>query len=108
MENGAIADGQITASSEWNGNHAAQQGRLHFLDSAGGKAGAWAARTSDTNQWLQIDLRNKYTNITRVATQGRNRVHQWVSKYNLLYSDDGANFTFYVEQGDILEKVRYT
>ena len=63
MENGAIVDEQITASSQWDGYHAPEQGRLHFPE-AGGKAGGWAARTRDTNQWLQIDLKNKYTNIT--------------------------------------------
>ena len=106
MENGTIADEQITASSEWDGYHAAEQGRLHFPE-AGGKAGGWAARTRDTNQWLQIDLKNKYTNITRVATQGRNGANEWVTKYNLLYSDDGANFSFYVEQGVLTVKVNY-
>ena len=104
MENGAIADEQISASSEWDGYHAAVQGRLHFPE-AGGKAGGWAARTRDSNQWLQVDLKNKYTNITRVATQGRNGANEWVTKYNLLYSDDGANFSFYAEQGQIIAKV---
>ena len=105
MENGAIVDEQITASSQWDGYHAPEQGRLHFPE-AGGKAGGWAARTRDTNQWLQIDLKNKYTNITRVATQGRNGANEWVTKYDLLYSDDRANFSFYVEKGGIKAKVK--
>ena len=105
MENGAIVDEQITASSQWDGYHSPEQGRLHFPE-AGGKAGGWAARTRDTNQWLQIDLKNKYTNITGVATQGRNGANEWVTKYNLLYSDDGANFSFYSEQGQIIAKVK--
>ena len=105
MENGAIADEQITASSEWDGYHAAVQGRLHFPE-AGGKAGGWAARTRDTNQWLQIDLKNKYTNITRVATQGRHDTAQWVTKYKLQYSNDGVNFHYYMEPRKMGEKVR--
>ena len=105
MENGAIVDEQITASSQWDGYHAPEQGRLHFPE-AGGKAGGWAARARDTNQWLQIDLKNSYTNITRVATQGRNGANEWVTKYNLLYSDDAANFSFYVEQGGIKANVK--
>ena len=105
MENGAIDNDQITASSQWDGYHAAIQGRLHFPE-AGGKAGGWAARIRDANQWLQIDLKNKYTNITRVATQGRNGANEWVTKYNLQYSDDGANFSYYLEQGQNSNKVK--
>ena len=105
MENGAIADEQITASSEWDGYHAAVQGRLHFPE-AFGKAGGWAARTRDTNQWLQIDMKNEYTNFTRVATQGRNGANEWVTEYALQYSDDGVNFYYYMDQGQISRKVK--
>ena len=100
MENGAIADEQISASSEWDGYHAAVQGRLHFLE-ADGKAGGWAARTRDTNQWLQIDLKRKHTNFTRVATQGRNGANEWVTEYALQYSDDGVEFYYYEDQGQL-------
>ena len=105
MGNGAIADEQITASSEWDGYHAAVQGRLHFPE-AGGKAGGWAARTRDTKQWLQIDLENKCSNITRVATQGRNGANEWVTEYLLQYSYDGVGFYYYGDQKQIPKKVK--
>lgn len=105
MENGAIADEQITASSQWDGYHSAIQGRLHFPE-ADGKAGGWAARTRDTNQWLQIDLESKYTNTTRVATQGRNGANEWVTEYSLQYSDDGLNFSYYLDQAQVSIKVK--
>ncbi|KAL9968116.1 hypothetical protein ACROYT_G026448 [Oculina patagonica] len=98
MENREISNGQITASSQWDANHAAIQGRLHF-EAGGGKQGAWSARTNDVNQWLQVDLGSRYTRVTRVATQGRNAVNQWVTKYKLQYSNDGVNFQYYREQG---------
>ena len=94
MESRTINDEQITASSEWNHNHAAIQGRLNFK--ATWKSGAWSALTNDPNQWLQVDLIGQYI-VTRVATQGRNRYHQWVKKYKLQYSDDGARFRCYKE-----------
>ena len=40
VESGAISDAQISASSQWDANHAAIQGRLHFQKSSG-KAGSW-------------------------------------------------------------------
>ena len=55
MEDGAISDAQISASSQWDANHAAKQGRLHF-QAVSGKAGSWSAQFNDLNQWLQIDL----------------------------------------------------
>ena len=104
METGAISDAQISASSEYNANYAAKQGRLHFL-AVPGIAGSWSAKTNNVNQWLQIDLGNQHTKVTRVATQGRNDYSQWVTKYKLQYSDDGVNFQYYRENGAI--KVSY-
>ena len=108
MEKGGISDEQISASSEYSATHAAIQGRLRFQAvSSPLKAGSWSARTNDANQWLQVDLGNQYTKVTRVATQGRNRVDQWVTEYKLQYRDFGVNFQYYGEQGKLsISKVR--
>ena len=104
MENGTIPNGQLSASSEWDANHAASQGRLNFK-AVPGKAGSWSAKTNDVNQWLQVDLGTQYTKVTRVATQGRNGYSQWVTKYTLQYSNDGVNFQYFKEQGQTAFKV---
>ena len=106
MENGAIYDRQISASSEWSATHAASQGRLHFQAVRHPwRAGAWSARTNNVHQWLQVDLGNQNTKVTRVATQGRTDYNQWVTRYKLQYSDDGVNFLYYTEQGQSVDKV---
>ena len=99
MENGAIEDGQISASSQYNGNFAASQGRLQFKQN-GAKKGAWSSRKNDQNQWLQIDMGDEHK-VTGVGTQGRDSVKrkQWVTKYQLLFSKDGVNFQAYKVQG---------
>ncbi len=104
MENDLITDGQISASSQWDANHAAIQGRLYF-EAGGGKTGAWSAKTNDANQWLQVDLGCADTAVTKVATQGRNAFGQWVTKYKLQYSKDGVTFQYYKEQGQTANKV---
>lgn len=105
MENGTIIDGQITASSQWDDNHSANQGRLNFQETEK-KAGAWSAARNDGNQWLQINLGSPYiTRVTSVATQGRNGYDQWVTTYRLMYSDDGVNFLYYKKHG--VNKVIY-
>ena len=107
MENGAISDGQISASSEWRDNHATIQGRLHF-QAGNGKAGSWSAKRNNRNQWLQVDLGNHHTKVTRVATQGRNKNNQykqWVKKYKLQYGNDTANLQNYAEQGQVTVKI---
>ena len=106
MESSAISDGQVSASSQWDVNHAPKQGRLNF-QAVPGKAGSWSARANDVNQWFQIDLRNQNTKVTRVATQGRNAYGQWVTKYKLQYSNDGQNFHYYREHGQYAIKVIY-
>ena len=104
VESGAISEAQISASSQFDANHAAIQGRLHFQKSPG-KAGSWSARTNDVNQWLQIDLGNQATKVTRLATQGRNAYSQWVTKYKLQYSQDGVTFHYYSDQPHTAPKV---
>ena len=104
MENGAIADYQITASSRWDKYHVASRARLN-IKLSGNMRGGWSARTMDLKQWLQVDL-GSYTTVTRVATQGRNGHDQWVTKYRLLYAgNDGMNFHSYKELGDTSAKV---
>jgi len=105
MENGVINDGQISASSEWDGNHAAVQGRLYFK-AGGGKQGAWSARSNNENQWLQIDLGNTDTKVTRVGSQGREGHNQWVTKYKLQHSTDGTTFQYYKDEGQAADKVK--
>ena len=104
MDSGAISDAQISASSQWDNNHAAVQARLHFK-AGGGKVGSWSALKNDLQQWLQVDL-GSYTTVTRVATQGRNGLDQWVTKYRLQYSDDGVIFKMYKEPHSTSAKVK--
>jgi len=93
MESGAILDSQISASSVYQSTHAAQHARLNFK-AAGLATGSWSARLNDKNQWLQVDLLQT-TEVTCVATQGRDIVRQWVTKYKLQCGDDGHTFKFY-------------
>ena len=105
MENNAILDGQISASTELDDDNAAIQGRL-FFQATGRKQGAWSAAQRDPRQWLQIDLGSQLTKVTRIATQGQNGGNaQWVRRYKLLYSNEGANFQNYREQGQTTDKV---
>ncbi|XP_044179863.1 venom prothrombin activator oscutarin-C non-catalytic subunit-like [Acropora millepora] len=109
MENRGVLDEQITASSELNDNSAAYQGRLNVNESVQEstvKSGAWVAGTSDQRQWLQVDLFDEESLISRVATQGRNQDvswvlanSQWVERYKLQYNNDGRDFEYYHEQG---------
>ncbi|KAL9950408.1 hypothetical protein ACROYT_G042896 [Oculina patagonica] len=102
MESGEISDGQIRASSQHAINYAAYHGRLHFQKN-GGIEGAWSALTNDVNQWLQIDMIGRYK-VTRVATQGRNGFSQWVTQYQLQYSNDALDFQDYKEHGQNASK----
>ena len=90
MENQAIFDAQVTASSQMDNTHSAREARLHSK-SDGNQRGGWVALKNDLNQWLQVDL-GTFTRVTRVATQGRDGYDQWVTKYRLQYSDDGDTF----------------
>ena len=108
MESGRISDEQISASSQYDANHAANQGRLHF-QATGKLRGAWSALKNDANQWLQVSLGLNSILITGVATQGRNGYCcQWVTEYNLQYSDDNVNFRYYRESGESIKVTKAT
>ena len=102
MENGAISDSQINASSQWDSGLSPKNGRLHHEE----KGGAWSARTNNDKQWLQIDLRDQQTKVTRVGTQGRNGHIQWVTKYKLQYGNDEGSLQYFKEEGQSADKVR--
>jgi len=109
MENGAISDEQISASSRYSDETYASLARL-FLQNTTYHGGGWAAQTSDSSQWLQVDLNSQYR-VTRVATQGRDsddHWHQWVTTYKLQYKDDGGSFQTCKELGQSTAKVEST
>ena len=103
MENQAISDAQVTASSQMDNTHSAREARLHSK-SDGNQRGGWVALKNDLNQWLQVDL-GTFTRVTRVATQGRDGYDQWVTKYRLQYSDDGFTFHSFKEISSNFAKV---
>ena len=104
MENKAITDRQIGASTEWNVNYSPSGSRLNTVKK-GNKYGAWTARKNDNNPFLQIELGDNKTKVTRIATQGSSDWDEWVKTYKLQYSDDGVNFQYYREQGQTEDKV---
>ena len=102
MENRAISDTQISASSQWSPVYGPHEGRLNNK-----RRGVWVAVKNDINQWLQVDL-GSYSTITAVATQGRSRmVRQWVTKFKIKYSVDGSSFQTYKEPGSSSAKVKF-
>ena len=104
MENGAIPDEKITASTYYAERSRPSRARLYIENDQ--EAGGWVAKVNDANQWLQIDLGSQYR-ITRVATQGRYRDkhYSWVEKYKLRYGREGEYFKYYKEEGQATEKV---
>lgn len=71
MEDHAIPDSAITASTEWHSSHGASNARLNFINRAG-KTGGWSARHNDKGQWLQIDL-GKVRDLTFSPGSGSKR-----------------------------------
>ena len=100
MESRSISDEQITASLYTNLDHAPHRARLYNQE----RAGAWTSPAGA--RWLQIDLRTDSIRITSVATQGRYSYDNWVTEYQLQYSDDGVNFQYYKETGQTANKVK--
>lgn len=103
MESGAIADSQITASSQYSAAHGWIRARLNMKIN-GKLSGGWSVARGEKSPWIQVDLLH-VTTVKGVATQGRNRVSQWVTTYKLQYSNDGQTFNDYKEEGQSAVKV---
>ena len=99
MEDQRILSGHLRASSSYNYKHGPDRARLNLYASHG-RTGAWVARHRNTNQWLQIDLRQMSV-IKGIATQGRRGAHQWVRTFQLSHSRYGAQFQSYVSYGRV-------
>ena len=106
VESGAISDRQMSASSKYDGNHAASQGRLYFK-AGSGKSGSWSAKDNNVHQWLQVDLGNPHTKVTTLATQGRSDYPQWVTNYKVQYSGDGVSFQYFMDEQSSKMRVRW-
>ncbi|XP_033761396.1 mucin-5AC-like [Pecten maximus] len=65
---------------------------------------AWVARYNDDQQFVQVDLKQP-TRISGIVLQGNPLTAKWVTKYVVLVSDDGVNFTPYHETGSAEEMV---
>ena len=97
MEDGAISDGQISASSAHRKYFGPADARLNFSGN-GVRGGAWMAGTQDHNQWLQVDL-GDFTIVTGIDTQGRGAYR--VKKYTVSYSQDNVTFHGYKHDGNV-------
>lgn len=101
MENNAILDAQITASSyfsnmfaTWSPSHA----RLHLQ----GRANAWRPQVNNANQWLQVDFK-KTMKVTGITTQGVKSLltSMYVKEFVLSSSQDGHNWTLFLQNGKV-------
>ena len=93
MESNILPNSAITASSVWGSGLESWRARLNNVPY--GHAGCWTG-LSIQGEWLQIDL-GKETIVTKLATQGRPSVDQWVKSYKILFSSDGGKWEEYKE-----------
>ncbi|XP_047225035.1 contactin-associated protein-like 4 isoform X2 [Girardinichthys multiradiatus] len=84
------------SSSQLSSSHAPGFAKLNRRDGAGG----WSPLTSDRYQWLEVDLGER-TKITVVATQGRYGSSDWLTSYQLMFSDTGHNWKQYRQEDSI-------
>lgn len=105
MENGAITNDEINASSVYDSNTGASRARLNFIPTGGASGGWVAADDDDDKPTLTITFSYQFTRVTRIATQGRQDAGQWVKKYRLKYKKPNGDSGFYKDPGETLHKV---
>ncbi|XP_017506438.3 coagulation factor VIII isoform X1 [Manis javanica] len=101
MENKAISDAQITASSYLNSMFATwspSQARLHLQ----GRTNAWRPRVNNPKEWLQVDFQ-KTMKVTGITTQGVKSLltSMYVKEFLISSSQDGHNWTPFLQNGKV-------
>ena len=86
-------DGKIKSSSDYNSNHDVRGCKLNKIMPSE-HSSAWCASDSekDKNPWIQVNF-GKRLLITGVSIQGRADSNQYITKFRVLYSNDGTNFS---------------
>ncbi|KAL3885095.1 hypothetical protein ACJMK2_025193 [Sinanodonta woodiana] len=85
-----VIDEHLSASSEFNPQHAAKYGRINTTFVNGSHIGAWAAKEKKNNQFIEVQL-NQLSLIQAIQTQGRNITGdnpanaQYVKSYRMYY-----------------------
>jgi len=106
LEELKLNDSQYNASSVYSHDtddeyvkreYAAPNAKLNNEINGGG----WCAEhkfavAGDKNQYLQFDLGKQMT-VDAVATQGSHLLENWVTSYNLRYSDDAMSWEYYAQ-----------
>ncbi|XP_051824853.1 coagulation factor VIII isoform X2 [Antechinus flavipes] len=101
VENGAISDAQLTASSHKANvfaNWAPSRARLNLE----GRTNAWRPRENGRTEWLQVDF-GKLMKVTGVTTQGVKSIltSMYVKEFLLSSSRDGKRWTFFHQNNEV-------
>ncbi|XP_067287878.1 retinoschisin 1a [Pseudorasbora parva] len=99
FEAGSVTSDQMSCSNEdqytgWFSSWVASKARLNSQ----GFGCAWLSKFQDTNQWLQIDLKEVKV-VSGILTQGRCDSDEWVTKYTVQYrTSEKLNWIYYKDQ----------
>lgn len=80
----------MSASSTLSMDRGAEKARID-------SGSAWTAQSSDFDQYLMVDLREKKT-ITSIVTMGKQYSSEFVQEFRLFYGDGGGDFTEYKDK----------
>ncbi|XP_051528865.1 retinoschisin 1a [Myxocyprinus asiaticus] len=99
FEAGSVTEDQISCSNEdqytgWFSSWTANKARLNSQ----GFGCAWLSKFQDTNQWLQIDLKEVKV-VSGILIQGRCDSDEWITKYSVQYrTNEKLSWIYYKDQ----------
>ena len=84
---------------QYSASYGPEYGRLN-------KPTSYIAQTVNKGQWVQVDF-GKVAKVTKIGTQGRYAVNQYITKYTVSYSIDGGFFEFQLHKPYSVPRVSY-
>ena len=94
MENGAILDSQVSASSTHTWSNFPTLARLNLQPAS--PLGSWVASSTDSYPWLQVDFFT-HAKISGIITQGQADTSSFVATFTVSFGNNNKDFQKYEE-----------
>ncbi|GFT52720.1 SCO-spondin [Nephila pilipes] len=93
-----LPDTSLKASSSISSNSGPDASRFKETGFKGIKK-AWTPAESNEKQFIEVDLGDVRA-VYGIITKGKESSNEWVTSYQLLYSPDGASYSYYQDESD--------
>ena len=96
MESGLILESQLSASSQYNRNSKADNGRLNFQKTST-EYGGWKATDWDIEPWFMVDFLSSVKLTKIILAKPDDESDTFVELFEIDYGENGITFQSFID-----------